>query len=199
MNVEIVEQKIAYTGCFRIVQYRLRHSLFHGGWSPIITREVFERGNAAAVLPYDPRRDEFVFIEQFRAGALSAESGPWLLEIVAGTMETDESAETVVRRESVEEAGRELCRLVHICTYFSSPGGTSEQIHLFCGEIDCLGAGGVFGITEEHEDIRVLVASYEQAQQWLDAGRFNSASAIISLQWLKLNRDYLRQLWGAVT
>lgn len=199
MNIEIVEKKIVYEGYFQIIQYRLRHSVFHGGWSPVITREIFERGDAAAVLPYDPHRDEIVFIEQFRAGALHAASGPWLMEIVAGTMEIAESAEAVVRRESVEESGCEIRRLVEICTYFTSPGGTSEQIYLFCGEIDSRGAGGVFGIAEEHEDIRVHVASYEQAQQWLDAGRFNSASAIISLQWLKLNRDRLRQGWGAGT
>lgn len=196
MNVEIIEKKIVYRGYFQILQYQLRHSLFRGGWSPVITREIFERGDAAAVLPYDPRRDEIVFIEQFRAGALRAANGPWLMEIVAGTMEVGESAEAVVRRESVEESGRELSRLVQICTYFTSPGGTSEQIHLFCGEIDSQDAQGVFGIAEEHEDIRVLVASFEEAQQWLDSGRFNSASAIISLQWLKQNRGYMRELWG---
>lgn len=197
MNVEVIEKKIVYQGYFQILQYQLRHSLFRGGWSPVITREIFERGDAAAVLPYDPRRDEVVFIEQFRTGALQAANGPWLLEIVAGTMELGESAETVVRRESVEESGRELNRLVQIFTYFTSPGGTSEQIHLFCGEIDSRDAQGVFGIAEEHEDIRVLVASFEEAQQWLDSGRFNSASAIISLQWLKQNRGHVRKLWGA--
>lgn len=195
MDFEIIEQTTAYQGYFQIVRYRLRHTLFGGGWGPVITREIFERGDAAAVLPYDPICDTVVLIEQFRSGALRAPGGPWLFEIVAGVIETNESPEAVVRREAVEEAGRTLQRVVPICDYLVSPGGTSERIHLFCGEVDSRGAEGVFGVADEHEDIRVQVVSFSEACAWLGSGRLNSASSIIAMQWLQLNRDKIRRLW----
>lgn len=195
MNFEIIEQTTAYQGYFRIIRYRLRHTLFGGGWGPVITREIFERGDAAAVLPYDPCRDTVVLIEQFRVGALRAPSGAWLFEIVAGVIESNETPEGVVRREALEEAGRTLKRMVPICEYLVSPGGTSERIHLFCGEVDSRDAEGVFGLADEHEDIRVHVLSFGEACDWLQSGRFISASAIIAMQWLKLNRDGLRRAW----
>ena len=69
---EILEKTRVYDGFFKIDRYRLRHRLHAGGWSGVMTREVFERGHAAAVLPYDPERDAVVLIEQFRIGAYAA-------------------------------------------------------------------------------------------------------------------------------
>ena len=104
-RVHILDKTVCYDGFFRIERYRLRHQLFRGGWSREITRELFERGHAAAVLPYDPLLDAVVLIEQFRIGALETPGDPWLLEIVAGVIDKpDETPEDVVRREAVEEA-----------------------------------------------------------------------------------------------
>jgi ADP-ribose pyrophosphatase len=83
-RVEILDQTVGYNGYFRIERYRLRHRLFSGTWSRELVREVFERGHAAAVLPYDPVLDQVVLIEQFRIGALQTPGDPWLVEIVAG-------------------------------------------------------------------------------------------------------------------
>jgi len=192
---EITAREAAYRGYFRMERYRLRHTLFEGGWSGEITRELFERGHAAAVLPYDPARDQVVLIEQFRIGALEWKHGPWLTEIVAGMIEAGETAEAVVRREAREEAGAELLDLVHICDYLVSPGGTSETISLFCGRVDAAPLGGVHGLEEEHEDIRVHVVSVDEALARLAAGTIDSASPIIALQWLALNREALRERW----
>jgi len=85
-RVEILDKTICYNGFFRIERYRLRHRLYSGAWSRELTRELFERGHAAAVLPYDPILDAVVLVEQFRIGALEAPGDPWLLEIVAGVM-----------------------------------------------------------------------------------------------------------------
>ena len=96
-DVEIIEKTVCYEGFFRIERYRLKHRLYNGSWSGEIVRELFERGHAAAVLPYDPVRDEVVLIEQFRVGALAAPGGPWLMEIVAGVIDGDETTAMGVR------------------------------------------------------------------------------------------------------
>lgn len=194
-TVEVVEQRTCYQGFFRMEHYRLRHRRYDGGMSPLLSRELFERGHAAAVLPYDPVLDRIVLLEQFRIGALGAPGGPWLLEIVAGIIESGETAAEVVEREMVEEAGCRLLALEPICEYLVSPGGTSERISLYCGRVDAAGAGGIHGLAAEGEDILVTTVSFDEAMALLASGRINSASPIIALQWLQLNRSRLQQLW----
>lgn len=196
-NIEIIDKITCYQGFFRIDRYRLRHRLFNGEWGSAITRELFERGHAAAVLPYDPIRDEVILIEQFRIGALNAPGGPWLTEIIAGIIEENEAPEDVVKRESVEEANCIITDLVPLYDYLVSPGGMTERIALYCGRVDTTHAGGIHGAIDEGEDIKVHVVSREAALSYLQTGRINSASAIIALQWLALNREQLLRQWMA--
>ncbi len=194
-DVEIIHNELCYQGFFRMERYTLRHRLFNGGWSQPIIRELLERGHAAAVLPYDPARDQVVLIEQFRAGAMSISTGPWLLEIVAGIIEPSEVAEEVVRREAIEEAGCDILELVPLYDYLVSPGGTTERIALFCGKVDSAHLGGIYGKMDEGEDIKVHVMALDDALTLLNSGKIISASAIIALQWLILNREHLHKIW----
>jgi ADP-ribose pyrophosphatase len=197
-DVEIFEKTVCFEGFFRLERYRLRHRLFNGDWSCPVVRELFDRGHAAAVLPYDPIRDEVILIEQFRIGALAAPGGPWLLEIVAGMIETDETAEEVVKRESVEETDCVITDLIPLYDYLVSPGGTTERVALFCGRVDSTHADGVHGAIEEGEDIKVHVVTLDAALTLLKSGTLNSANLIIALQWLALNRDYVQALWNGI-
>ncbi len=194
-NVEIIEKTICYQGFFSIARLRLRHRKYDGEWSDILTREIFERGHAVAVLPYDPVRDELVLIEQFRVGALDFPADPWLIEIVAGIIDEGESAEGVAHREMAEEAGCEIEQLEHVCDYLVSPGGTTESTALFCGKVDTTGVGGIHGLIDENEDIKVSVVTFDEAVALLHSGRISSANPIIALQWLMLNRKRLRLQW----
>lgn len=194
-NVEIIEKAVRYKGFFEIVRYRFRHRLFAGGWTGEIEREVFERGHAVAVLPYDPAADSVVLIEQFRIGALVAGFAPWQTEIVAGIIEENEAPEAVARRETMEEAGAQVGSLVPICRYLVSPGGASESVAVYCGRVDSRAVGGIHGLPEENEDIRVDVRSFARAMEDLSSGQIMNAVSIIALQWLALNRARLRKDW----
>lgn len=197
-KVEIAQHRDVYRGFFTMEHYRLRHRLYDGGMSPWLERELFERGHAVAVLPYDPVLDRIVLIEQFRIGALQASGGPWLLEIVAGMIGEGETAVEVAKREMLEEAGCELLALEPVCEYLASPGGTSERTSLFCGKVDASGVGGLHGLAEEGEDIRVSTVSFAGAMALLADGQINSASPIIALQWLQLHHEQLRRKWQFV-
>ena len=187
-DLQLLAEEVGYKGFFRLLRLRLRHKLFAGGWSEEITRELFDRGHAVAVLPYDPVRDEVVLVEQFRVGAVYAEGSPWLLEVVAGIVEEGESEEEVVRREAQEEAGLTLNKLTRVMSYFSTPGGCSERITVFIGEVDASQAASHAGLDSESEDIRVHRLPREQAMQWLADGKIDNATSIIALQWLELHR-----------
>ncbi|MBL6958652.1 MAG: NUDIX domain-containing protein [Rhodospirillales bacterium] len=204
-DIEIIEKTTPFQGYFRLDHYRLRHKLFEGGWSGEMSREVFERGHAVAALLYDPHLDKLVMIEQFRIGALAAlESrwfddgfSPWLIETMAGIIEDGEDPEDVVRREAVEETGCSVSKLEMIHHYLATPGGSSESVYLYCGQVDAANANGIHGITDEHENIKVLTVDPEEAFSWLDTGKIRNSMTLIALYWFRFNRQRLRRDWRA--
>lgn len=197
-DVKLLNQRDLYKGFFRMTEYRFKHRLFEGGWSEEVKREVFERGNAGVLLAYDPKRDEVVLIEQIRIPAYETSETPWLLEVVAGMVEQGESPEDVVRREAQEEAGVVVGRCEPIVSYLSSPGGTSERMHVYVGEVDATTAKGIHGLACENEDIRVHVVSREQAYCWVEEGVIDNAASVIALQWLQLHHIALRERWSEI-
>lgn len=194
-DVELISKKTLYKSFFRMNEYRFKHRLFKGGWSAEVKREVFERGHAGVLLAYDPKRDEVVLIEQIRIPAYETSQTPWLLEVIAGMVEEGESPEEVVRREATEEAGITIGRCKPIVSYLSSPGGTSERMYVYVGEVDATTATGIHGLACENEDIRVHVVSREQAYQWVEEGIIDNAASVIALQWLQLHHVTLRKDW----
>lgn len=189
-DVVILNQGVKYGGFFCIKHIKLRHRLFAGGWTVPFSRELFERGESAAVLLYDKARDCIVMIEQFRIG-LIGEEDPWMTEIVAGMIEKGESPEEVARREAEEETGCRQVDLKKISRYFPSAGGSSEAIHLFCGLVDSEGIDGVHGVEGENEDIRVKKVSFDEACRMVDQGEIRDAASIIAILWLRLNKEQI--------
>jgi ADP-ribose pyrophosphatase len=196
-DVRIRQQETTYRGYLKVEAYHLTHRRFAGGWLPEIRREVLRRGPAVAVMLYDPDRDVVLLIEQFRIGAHVNGRQPWVTEIVAGMIEPGQDPADVARRETREEAGCEVLDLVPIYDYLVSPGCMDETVNLFCGRIDSNGLGGHYGLSEEGEDIRVVVKPFEAAWSDLEHGRLDNAITVIGMLWLKLNRDTLRQRWSA--
>ena len=197
-DVELIGKEVVYDGYFRLERYRLRHRQFAGGIGPVLTREILERGQVAAVLPVDPARDRVVLIEQFRPGAWAADWDPWLLECVAGVIEPGETPEELARREALEEAGCVITDLVPIATFLTSPGATTETVRLFCGRIDSEGVGGLHGLSTEGEDIRATAMSVSEAVALLDEGRIVNAKTIIALQWIARHYSSLKSKWSSV-
>ena len=194
-DVRVLENQSAWSGYFSMRRLTLQHRLFAGGWSEPIVREVFERGDAVGVLPYDPRSDSLVLIEQFRPGALRGDDSPWMLELIAGIVEAGESDEDVVHREALEEAACELSELLPIATVFPSAGACTEQVRLFCGRVSKASIGGLHGLEEEGEDILVHSVSRADALQLLADNRIPNGHTLIALQWLHIHGDSLRERW----
>jgi ADP-ribose pyrophosphatase len=195
MKWETLSHKILYQGFFRLEQYQIRYDRFAGG-SNTVMREIFERGDSIAVLPYDPARDEIVLVEQFRPGALRYPGSPWLLELIAGMLDKSQTPEQTARREALEEARCEVTELLPIYRYLVSPGGTTESTTVFVARTNTAGLGGLHGLAEEHEDIKVHVLTAGRALELLSEGGIENAVTIIGLQWLALNRPELRRRWG---
>ncbi len=191
-DVEVIEKTTLFSSFFTMLRYKLRHKLFNGDWSETIQRELFQRGEAAAAVMYDPKNHLIGLVEQFRVGAIDSEFGPWCIEVVAGMVEAGESVQDVIRREIVEEAGIDKVELIPISSYYSTPGGCSEKVHLFCAVCDLKEAGGIYGLDDEGEDIRFQTYEPEQVFAEMLEARTNNAATLIGLQWLQLNIADLR-------
>ena len=194
-DVDLQQREQSFRGYFSLETLTLRHRLFAGGWSTPVRRELFQRGDAVGVLPWDPVADELVLIEQFRVGAIRDDDSPWMLELIAGIVEAGESDTAVVHREADEEAGCRLGRLEQVATFYPSAGACSEQIRLFVGEVTQSQPGTVQGLDSEHEDILVHQLPREQVMQMLDRNDINNGHTLIALQWLARHADRLRAQW----
>lgn len=173
---------------YQIDSVSFRHDLHGGGSTGTVERELFVRGNVVGVIPYDPVSDSVVLLEQFRIGAMHQQPDPWLLEIVAGMIDTDETPRQVAIREAHEEAGLQLVDLKLVSHYLASPGASTEEVFIYYAETDLSDIGGHYGLPEEDEDIRVTVVPATEAFALMDKRIIKNALSIIGLQWLRLKR-----------
>lgn len=195
-DVQQVSMDVGYRDYFQVEDHVVRHRVFDGGSGPEVKRAALISGEAAIVLPFDPIRNEVVLIEQWRVGPWSGgDENPWTIETVAGRIEDGETPEDVARREALEEAGVTLKRLEPFPALYSTPGICAERFHAFIGEADLSEAGGVHGLAEEGEDIRVLRLDFWEAMTALARGDVNSCPAALGLLWLARNRDRLLLKW----
>lgn len=192
--VDVAQMETPHQGFFLTRSYELRHPRFDGRMSPPLRREVFVATDASIVLPYDPRRDRVLLVEQFRMGPFGrGDAYPWMLEPVAGRVDAGETPETTAHRECQEEAGLALYGLEKVSAHYCSPGDSTEYFHVFIGLCDLPEVSqGRGGLETEHEDIRTHILSYEQAMGLLDSGEAEAGPLVLALLWLAKSRDRLR-------
>jgi ADP-ribose pyrophosphatase len=193
-------EEYEFGGLFRIVRATLRYRRFDGRLSLPVTRINFERGDSVGVLLYDPQDNTVVLVRQFRYPVLAglgpeARAGDgarqaWLLEIVAGVKERDLAVQEMAHKELLEEAGVSVKgSLQPLTTIYPSPGGTSERIHLFLGEVDSsqrVAARG--GIAADGEETQVVILPLEVAMDMVLRGEIQDAKTVVALQHLILRR-----------
>lgn len=199
-DVQVCSEQRVWTGRFPLDVVRFRHRRFDGAMSGVKTWEVWRRGRAAAVLPYDPVADAVVLIEQFRLPALVAGLDPVLVELPAGLCDDGETPEATARREMMEEMALTVGVLRRIGSFLLTPGGADEVCELYAGRVqapnaDGDGIAGHAGMVDEHEDIRVRVWPAGRAIEAALAGQLTNSVTVIGLLWLATQRDALRKEW----
>lgn len=182
LRTEIVSQR---WGELSTVEFDLRRR--DGTWQPQ-RREIYNKGDGAAVLMQDPSRDTVILIRQFRLPAYLLEGAGYLLEVPAGKLD-DDDPETCIRREAEEETGFRLASLEPVGSAFVSPGAITERLFLFRGRYTAagrVGAGG--GLHQEGEDIEVLELPFDTAFAMIGTGEIADAKTILLLLDEKLRR-----------
>ena len=197
----IVSQQRAWSGRFAVDLISFRHRRFDGTMSDIRTWELWRRGRAVALVPYDPVTDSVVLIEQFRLPALVAGIEPVLVELPAGLIEDGEDPEAAMHREMHEEMRLSADRLQRIGAYLLTAGGCDELLDLYVGRIHAPATGpdgivGHAGAEHEGEDIRTRVWPADKAIALALAGELPNSVTTIGLLWLAAKRQSLRKQWS---
>jgi ADP-ribose pyrophosphatase len=199
-DTQIESQQRVWDGRFPLDVIRFRHRRFDGRFSDTRTWELWRRGRAAAVLPYDPDTDQVVLIEQYRLPALAAGIDPVLVELPAGLCDAGEAPDQTARREMLEEMGLPVTTLLPIGNFLLTPGGADELCALYLGRVvapraDADGIVGVAGLADEHEDIRTRVRPAVRAIEDALGGRFANSVTTIGLLWLAARHATIRAAW----
>ena len=185
-DVEIQSREYVYRGFVQVEKVSLRHRLFNQReYTPVFQRELIKRKEAAGVLIYNDAQQKFALIEQFRIGAMDDTISPWQLEIIAGVLDGDESPESCIRRESLEESGCTIDQLKKLFCFYPSAGACNEIFHLYVAEAELPNQGGIFGIPEESENIKLHILPYSAITDLLQGSRLCNAPVIMAMQWLQ--------------
>ncbi len=200
-DVAVESDATVWNGRFALQRIQFRNRRFDGAMSGLRTWELWRRGQAAALLPYDPVADAVVLIEQFRLPALAAGLDPVMVEIPAGLCDPGEDPAVTLVREAEEEMAITPRRLARIGDFLLSPGGMDERVHVYAGEITAPEGGadgilGMAGLDHEHEDIRIRRWPAGRAIAAAFAGEFPNVITSLALFWLAANRQTLQQEWG---
>ena len=194
-EVKIQSREYLFRGFIQVEKVSLQHRLFNQTeYTPILQRELIHRPEAAGVLIYDDAQQKFALIEQFRVGAMDDSDSAWQLEIIAGVLDGDESPESCIRRESLEESGCEIDELEHLFSFYPSAGACSELFHLYSAQAHLPEQGGVFGMPDEGENIQLHLIDYSEVTHLLTNGRLRNAPVIMALQWLQQHTKTTRNV-----
>ncbi|MBD0374036.1 MAG: NUDIX domain-containing protein [Flavisolibacter sp.] len=151
-------------------------------------REIYEHGNAIAVLLFNKERKTVILTRQFRlASYLNGNKSGYLIEACAGLLDGDRPEE-VVKKEVKEEIGYEIKKVQKVFEAYMSPGAFTEKIYFFVAEYtaeDKISEGG--GLKEEQEEIEVMEMELEKAYALIESGEVQDAKTILLLQYAKIN------------
>lgn len=191
-TAKIIEREIVHDGFSRFERVKVRQ-LRRDGREQVVDREFQHRGDAVAVLPYDPDRCTGILVRQLRVPLLARQDGSeFAVEVPAGHLEPGEDASETARREAEEEAGIILKDLDHIADVFPSPGMITEKLVLFVGRYGVhhrTSDGG--GLPHEGEDIEVLEWPLERMAKAVRSGEITDAKTVILIQALMLKKPEL--------
>jgi len=187
----IAHQRRLIDDFFKIDELMVAHLQNDGTMSSVQRRLVFERGDSVAVLLFNRDQRTVVLVEQFKVPALVARrrddpvtTDGWLVETLAGMIDSGETPQAAAIRETLEETGYRIATPELIGRFFVSPGGTSERVFLYFAEVtgaDRIGAGG--GVDDE--DVKVLEIAVDQLFEQLADGLIEDPKLAIAAYWLQ--------------
>ena len=159
----------------------------NGNWQTQ-SREVYDRGDGAAILLYNSIKKTVILTKQFRMPSyLNGNTDGMMIEVCAGLLDADDPL-TCIKKEAEEETGYKINKPVKLFEIYSTPGAVTEKIHYFIAEVnDEMKVSDGGGLEDETEEIEVLEFDFEKVLTMISTGEIQDAKTIILLQYAKLN------------
>ncbi|MBO1073972.1 NUDIX domain-containing protein [Roseomonas marmotae] len=191
--------EVVWDGRFPLQKVRFRYRRFDGSLSGTLTWEMWRRGQAVVILPYDPWTHRIALVEQFRLPVLAAGEDPISREVPAGLLEPHEDPAACGIRELQEEAGLTPDRVEGMGNYLLMHGACDERVHFYAARVHLPepGEGRTMGLETEHEETRVVILDADEAFAMMARNEIRNACGAICMLWLQLNSPRLRQEWTA--
>ncbi len=182
-DVRITEEKLLSDNWYVLRRYSFDRCLRDGTWVSQ-TREVYDRGNGAAILLYNSEH-QVVLTRQFRLPTyVNGNATGMMIEVCAGLLD-DEHPDTAIRRETEEETGFRITNLEKVLEAYMSPGSVTERLHFYLAKYDEHTTQGLGGGIDE-EDIEVLKLPFNQAMDMIKSGEIVDAKTIMLLYHLQI-------------
>lgn len=151
-------------------------------------REVYDRGNGAAILLYNSQQKTVILTRQFRLPThLNGNDNGMMIEVCAGLLDKDNPEQCIIR-ETEEETGYRISTVHKVFETFMSPGAITEILYCFVGEYNAsmkVNEGG--GLEHEQEEIEVIEMPFDEAYNMIATGEIKDAKTILLLQYAKIN------------
>lgn len=199
-DVKLIETKLCFKQYRTVEEIRYQHASLdpsNTDMLPETSREIFNGASAAQVLLYNPEKDAILFNTQFRIGPyIAGEENPWLIECAAGMIDPGEEPEQTAIREAYEETGATVTKIEKIGRYYTSPGGLTEELHLYCGLCDPIEDNQIKGFVEEGEEILTKWIPVSDIPALIEQGEFLHGMTVLAFYWFEKNYDRLKKEWS---
>lgn len=152
------------------------------GEPEIQRREVYDRGNGAAILLYNKEKQTVILTRQFRLPTfLNGNESGMMIEVCAGLLD-EKNPEDCIKRETEEETGYRIQEVKKVFEAYMSPGAVTEILYFFTAEYQPemkVSEGG--GLATEHEYIEVMELPFDYAMTMVYNGEIKDAKTIMLL------------------
>lgn len=158
-----------------------------GSWQTV-SRETYDRGNGAVVLPYNRAQRTVILTRQFRFPVYVNGHHGLFIEACAGLLDERDPV-SAIQREAEEETGYRLERVEKIFEAYMSPGSVTEKLYFFVAAYEPharVADGG--GLASDGEDIEVLELPFSEAMAMIARGEIVDGKTIMLLQYAALHR-----------
>nr|WP_286944192.1 GDP-mannose pyrophosphatase NudK [Allomuricauda sp.] len=187
-KVRNIDEELLSDNWHWLKKFTFEYQKEDGSWETQV-REVYDRGNGAAILLYNKQKKTVVLTRQFRMPTyLNGNEDGMMIEACAGVLENG-NAEATIIKEVEEETGYKIDNLKKIFESYMSPGSVTEILHFFIGQYtDTMKVSQGGGAEDEHENIEVLEMPFSKALKMIESGEIKDAKTIMLLQYAQINK-----------
>ena len=185
-TVKNIKEELLSDHWYTLNKFTFEYQKENGTWEKQV-REVYDRGNGAAILLYNRAKGTVILTKQFRMPTyMNGNPTGMMIEVCAGLLDGDHP-EDCIKKEVEEETGYRVNDVKKVFESYMSPGSVSEILHFFIGQYDDqmkVGEGG--GAAHETENIEILEYAFDEAMDLVLQGNIKDAKTIMLLQYAKV-------------